>query len=215
MDWHLVVGLQTISPMRTLLVVMTVAMLAGNAWGQTPSPVKPTAPTPETPMTAKDRVGYVVDGNASPRSLLAGVFIAGWDTAIDSPPEWQRKWSGYGKRYMARECDLAVANSLEAGIGALWDEDPRYVRQSSGRVASRIGHAVRTAFTARRHGAEIPAYARYTANVGDAFIAEAWLPPSASRPGDRTFRIAGAFIGQSLANLWEEFWPDVRSKLHH
>jgi hypothetical protein len=201
--------------MRTLLTMMGVVLMAANLSAQTRPPVTPVAPTPETPMTAADRVGWVVDGNVSPRSLAAGVVVAGWNTAINSPPEWERRWSGYGKRYMAREINLATSNGLEAGVGALWDEDPRYVRERSGRITSRVSHAVRTAFTARRHGAEIPAYARYTATVGAAFIAEAWLPPSASRPRDRTLRIAGAFVGRSLANLWVEFWPDIRARLHH
>jgi hypothetical protein len=116
---------------------------------------------------------------------------------------------------MWREADLAVTNGLEAGVGLFWDEDPRYFRESTGPIVNRIGHAVRTAFVARRRDVEIPAYARYTANVASVFIAEKWLPPSASTANDRTRRLASAFIGRSLANLWEEFWPDIRARVRH
>jgi hypothetical protein len=115
---------------------------------------------------------------------------------------------------MAREINLPVANGLEAAVGALWDEDPRYVRAPEGPMAARAGHAVRYAFVARRHDAEVPAYARYMADVSAVFIADAWLPPSASTARATTLRIASAFAGRSLANLWQEFWPDVRKHLH-
>lgn len=203
--------------MRVVLVALALLAVTPCAYAQSqnPIPVTAVAPNPPAPMTGKDRIGWVVDGNASPRSLLAGFIVSGWNTGINTPPEWGRTWSGYGKRYMAREGDLAVSNTMEAGLGALWDEDPRYVRAGHGRLTARIGHAVRYAFVARRRDDEIPAYARYTANVGIAFIGNAWRPPSASRAGDRTLTIAGSFVGRSLANLWEEFWPDVRARLHH
>lgn len=203
--------------MRVVSIALAVFAFAAGASAQShqPVPVTAVAPNPPSPITGRERIGWVVDGNASPRSLLAGFVVSGWSTAVDSPPEWDRTWSGYGRRYMAREANLAVSNSMEAGLGALWGEDPRYFRAGSGRLVVRIGHAVRYAFVARRHDDEIPAYARYTANVGTVFIASAWRPPSASRADNRTIAIAESFVGRSLANLWGEFWPDVRARLHH
>ncbi|HVZ20323.1 MAG TPA: hypothetical protein VG871_04635 [Vicinamibacterales bacterium] len=199
--------------MRRIVLSLVFVMFASVASAQ--SPVRAAAPNPPVPMTGEARVGWVVDGNASPRSLLAGFVVAGWNTAVDSPPEWQRTWNGFGKRYMAREGNVAVSNGIEAGVGALWDEDPRYFRAAPGSTfMARIGHAVRDAVVARRHDHAIPAYARYTANVGTVFIAESWLPPSASTAGNRTLRIGSALGGRALANLWQEFWPDVRTRLH-
>jgi len=201
--------------MRIAVIALCVAVVAVDVSAQTPVPVTAVAPNPPTPMTGKARVGWVVDGSASPRSLLAGTVVAGWSTAIDSPSEWGRGWDGYGKRYMAREADLAVSNTIEAGLGALWDEDPRYFRAEPGPIKARIAHALRGAVLARRHDSDIPAFARYTANVGGVFIGHLWRPASASTPANETLSLAGAVVGRSLANLWEEFWPDVRRRLHH
>ena len=197
-----------------LLGVLVVLAPAASVSAQTPvTAVAPDSPPP--PMTGKERIDWVVAGNASLRSLAAGVVIAGWDTAVNTPPEWRRTWDGYGKRYMTREVDLAVANSMEAGLGMLWDEDPRYFRAAHGPLKARIGHALRETFMARRHDGEIPAYGRYTANVAGVFIGNLYRPPSASTAGNTTISIAESFVGKSLANLWEEFWPDVVRRVHH
>jgi hypothetical protein len=198
--------------MRLTVLVLGVLMFASVAGAQ--SRVGDAPANSPAPLTGEGRVAWVVAGNASPRSLLAGVVVAGWNTLIDTPPEWQKTWGGFGKRYVAREGNVAVSNGIEAGVGALWDEDPRYVRaDAESTFMARVGHAVRYAIVARRHGREIPAYARYGANVSTVFIAESWLPPSASTAGNRTMRIGSAIGGRALANLWQEFWPDVAAKL--
>ena len=43
------------------------------------------------------------------------------------PQEWEQTWSGFGKRYLEREVDVAISNTMEAGLGAIWGEDPRYI----------------------------------------------------------------------------------------
>ena len=80
------------------------------------------------PIDAAGRVEWTLDGTVGPRSLfIVGPLAAGWETAWNVPKEWGRSWSGAGKRYLAREADVAISNTMEAGLGALWGEDPRYI----------------------------------------------------------------------------------------
>ena len=177
---------------------------------QSPAPADA---SPAGAITPGERVEWVVRGNASPQSLAAGVFVAGWDTAVDVPEEWGRGWSGFGKRYLDREGHIAVSNGLEASLGAAWHEDPRYFRSMANRPGERAVHAVRAAFVARRGDHDAPAFARYAATIGSALVENSWLPPSATTGGMTTWRIGSAYIGRALGNLWAEFWPDVRQRL--
>jgi hypothetical protein len=178
-------------------------------------PSRAAAQSPALPsgMTGAERLEWVVDGNASPKSLGVGVIVAGWNTAVDVPSEWHRDWNGFGRRYLDREAHIGVSNGIEAGLGAAWAEDPRYVRAGGDHVGSRVDDAVRGAFLARRHGQRVPAWARYIAVPASALIENGWLPPSATTGGMTTWRIGSAFIGRALGNLWTEFWPDVRDRL--
>jgi hypothetical protein len=49
--------------------------------------------------------------------------------------------------------------------------------------------------------------------VSGSVIENAWLPPSAATRSRTTARVASNFAGQLAANLWTEFWPDLRRRL--
>lgn len=72
------------------------------------------------PIDTAQRVGWVTASVVSPTSLSAGVFVAGFGTAIDFPPEWHRSVEGFGRRYVSRDAAIVVSNGLEAGLGSMW-----------------------------------------------------------------------------------------------
>jgi hypothetical protein len=200
--------------MRALTAACLIAgLIASVPQGAAAQTAAPADASPAGAVTGGERVEWVVRGNASPQSLAAGVFVAGWDTAVNVPDEWRREWSGFGKRYLDREAHIAVSNGLEAALGAAWREDPRYFRSSANRLGDRTMHALRSAFIARRGAHDGPAWARYAATVGSALVENSWLPPSATTGGMTTWRIGSAYIGRAVGNLWAEFWPDVRDRL--
>jgi hypothetical protein len=165
------------------------------------------------PITGAERAEWVVGGSLGVRSLAVGVFTSTFLTAVNDPEEWQRSWSGFGKRYGSREATVTISNSVEAGVGSLWGEDPRYDRRGRGRVWHRIGHALKAGVTARgRDGRLHPAWARYGGVVTSHLVARTWLPPSATTTGATTWRMSGAVLGRMAGNAFEEFWPDVRER---
>lgn len=166
------------------------------------------------PIEPRQRVDWIVGGTFGPRSLGVGVLAAAWQTAVNTPDEWGRTWRGAGKRYLAREADVAISNTMEAGLGAIWGEEPRYIPAPPGSVRSRARHAVKTVMLAqRRDGHLAPAWGRYVGNVLNNVIENAWLPPSVTTPGQTAIRSANGFLGRLAGNLWEEFWPDLRRRL--
>jgi len=70
----------------------------------------------------------VIKSTVGPVSLAAGLFSAGFGTAMNRPREYDPHWEGFGKRYGMRLTGIATGNAMEATIGPLWGEDPRYFR---------------------------------------------------------------------------------------
>jgi hypothetical protein len=192
----------------TAAFTIALLLLAGTARAQAP---QQTAADPYQPITSSERVVWVISGVVAPQNLGVGVLSAGWLTALNEPEEWGRSWSGFGKRYLEREADVAIANTIEAGLGSLWGEDPRYRRSGQGRIWSRVGYAAsRTVLSPRRDGRARPAWARFAAKTLNTPIENTWLPPSATTGSAVAVRIADGFLGRFGGNLWGEFWPDLR-----
>jgi hypothetical protein len=167
-------------------------------------------------ITGVERINWIVDGMLGPRSLGVGVLAATWQTSLRIPDEWSRSAFGFRERYLQREADVAISNTIEAGLGALWDEDPRYFRAQSRSARARVAHAVKTVVLAPRpDGRFKPAWGRFAGNVVNNVIENAWLPSSMTTPGQTALRSANGLLGRLAGNLWEEFWPDIRSRLSH
>jgi len=183
--------------------------LPAPAFCQAPAP--PLAAESYVPITGMQRINWTVDGTVGKRSLtVVGPLATVWQTAFNSPEEWGRGVSGLAKRYAQREADVALSNSIEAGLGALWGEDPRYIRSGRKGIWPRARYAMKTVFLAqRRDGSLKPAWGRYAGNTLNNVIENAWLPPSVTTPGQTVMRSALGFLGRLGGNAWEEFWPDV------
>lgn len=198
-----------------------------SARAQTPSGTFPSAillpPTSATdptatdyvPITTRERVDWIVGGTVGVRSLtVVGPLAAGWLTLFNSPEEWGRTWKGVGQRYAQREADVAISNTLEGGLGALWGEDPRYIRSGRRGIMPRARYAMKTVLMAQRPDGHLaPAWGRYVGNTLNNVIENAWLPPSQTTAGSTAARSALGFASRLGGNLWEEFWPDVKARL--
>ncbi len=168
------------------------------------------------PISAQERIDWVVKGTIGPASLTGGLFSAGWGTLFDQPKTYGPHWEGFGDRYGMRLSGLAVSNTMEAGLGAIWGEDPRYTRDGGAPFSHRIGHAVKMTFLAEnRNGNLMPAYARFIAIPGSNFLSNAWRAPGDDSAGNAAVRTGLGFFGRLGSNTFDEFWPDVRQKLFH
>src|SRR5262249_53006013 len=144
----------------------------------------------DTPMTTTDRVRWIIDDTLGFRSIaIVGPMGAAFQTAVNTPPEWQRSWHGLAKRYLQREADVALSDTITAGLGAAWGEDLLDRRLGHGSISTRVRYAIAKAFVAKRADQkEHPAWARYAGNILNNVIENAWLPPSATTFGQTTAR---------------------------
>jgi hypothetical protein len=169
------------------------------------------------PINGKERIQWVVQTTVGPEGLAGELFGAGWDTLFNSPPkEYGTHWQGYGDRVGMSVAGNAVSNTMEAGFGAVWGEDPRYFRDGSGSFGHRLGHAAKMTFMAEdRNGNAMPAYARFIAIPGSNFLSNAWRAPGDDDVNRATVRTGIGFLGRFGSNVFDEFWPDFKQKLFH
>ncbi len=200
------------------LVLATVA-----ASGQTPncaetkqSQAERNLPVPLSyqPITGRERAKWFLQSTIGAQSLAGGLFSAGFGTAIDSPKEYGSHWEGYGKRYGMRLTGVSTGNAMEAGIGALWGEDPRYFRAPGRPFGDRLQNVMKMTFVARRQsGNFIPAYARYIGISGNNVLSNTWRADSEADTRHAAVRTVLGFAGRMGSNAFQEFWPDLRRRI--
>ena len=168
------------------------------------------AQTTPTPITAEGRLKWFAESTVGPDSLAGGVVSAAWGTLFNSPREYGPHWDGFGKRYGMRLTGISTGNAMEASLGAIWGEDPRYFRAEGAPFKNRVGHVIKMTFLAQKSdGGIMPAYARYSAIAGNNFLSNAWRADSEATVGRAFFRIGMGVLGRMGSNAFEEFWPDV------
>lgn len=151
-----------------------------------------------------------------PESLTAGLFTAGFSTALNHPREYGPHWDGFGKRYGMRLTGIATSNAIEAELGSLWGEDPRYFDSPDRGFGGRVKHAFVMTFAAYRpDGRLAPAYARFVAIPANNFISNSWRADSEANTSNALARTGWGFLGRLGSNTFNEFWPTVQRHVFH
>lgn len=208
-------------PAKGLLVYVSIFFLfALAAASQTPGTLAaPGAPanagnSKYRPLNGQGRLNWFAESTVGPPSLIGGTISAGWGTLFNSPKEYGPHWAGFGKRYGMRFTGVSVGNAMEASLGAIWGEDPRYIRATGQPFKSRVGRVVKMTFLAYdRDGRTMPAYARYIAIPGNNFLSNTWRADSEADASDAVQRTLTGFLGRMAGNAFQEFWPSVSKHL--
>lgn len=182
------------------------------------APVVPQqAKTAYVPITPEQRLKWFVRSTAGIESLVfAGPISAGWGTAFHHPPEYNTSWEGFSQRYGMRLTGVSTGNAMEAGLGALWGEDPRYFRTEGQPFKKRVVNIIDLTFRAYRDdGQRHFAYARMAGNVGNNFLSNTWRVPSQSNAGDAGIRVLEGIAGKAVGNAAYEFVPQLLKWLRH
>jgi len=192
---------------KLILILAAAAAMSAQSVGSDPG-------LKYTPPTATDRVKFVIKGTVGLPNLAAGVVTSGISTWQNSPVEYGPHWEGFGKRYGIRLAAGAEGQTIEAGLGSLWGEDPRYVRMPDQPFKKRIGNIVKMTFMAtNRNGDPMPAYARYIAVPGNSFLSNTWRVDSHADTNSALARIPMSFVNRIISNAFTEFFPDFRERL--
>ena len=194
--------------MKKLLAVLFLAL---PLFGQSDPAI--TAPVPSyKPITGKERFKWFAISTAGPMSLfVTGPLSAALSTATNSPKEYGPHWEGFADRYGMRLTGVSTGNAMEAGLGALWHEDPRHFRMPDRTFGARVKYVMVSAFIApHADGRFHPAYARYVGIVGNNFLSNTWRVPSDNSAGDAALRSVYGVLGRMGSDAFAEFWPDIK-----
>jgi hypothetical protein len=168
------------------------------------------------PITPEDRLQWFARATVGPKSLLGGVFSAGFGTAIDHPHEYGTHWVGFGQRYGMRLTGVSTSNAIEAGLGSAWGEDPRYFHTVDQPFAARLKNIVDLTFRAyRSDGERHPAFARYIAIFGNNFASNSWRVPSDSNWQHAMVRSGEGFGARFISDTFNEFGSEVWRRVRH
>jgi hypothetical protein len=168
---------------------------------------------PYQPIAPQESFRWFLTSTIGLPHRVGGLFVSAFGTAVDRPEEYGPHWGGFADRYGMRIACGASGNLMEAGVGRMLREDPRYFRVPQRPLKSRIGNVARLTFTARDYdGSFGPAYARYVATFGNEFLSNTWRVQSEANSHGALLRTAGDFAGRMAANAWDEFWPDVKKR---
>jgi hypothetical protein len=193
--------------------VLALSLLPACAVAQETVPTIPVAPI-YVPPTVAERVHWVVQGTASIPVIGVNAIDSAWSTRVNWPEEWGRGPKGFARRFADETAYGTISDAIEAGVGTLWGEDPRYQRAAPGSHWRRVRHALTaTVLAPRRDGRTAPAWGRFGAIAAATEIQNTWLPPSARTPGAVAWRVADDLIWRAAANVWDEFWPDLRRRV--
>jgi hypothetical protein len=167
------------------------------------------------PITGKQRLDWFVVTTVGPKSLLGGLFSAGYGTAVNKPKEYGPHWEGFGKRYGMRLTGVSTSNAMEAGLGAIWGEDPRYFHTVHQTFGGRVKNVLDLTFRGYgRDGKRHPAYARYIAIMGSNFLSNTWRASSENDAQDAALRTLEGFGSRALSNAFSEFVTGLWKRRH-
>jgi hypothetical protein len=211
---------------NSLRVIAVLALLApgvpASAQNVPSKPDQPAAP-PNAPsasikpyhaITPRQRLQWFAESTVGPETLAVGLFSAGIGTARDAPREYGGHWGGFAERYGMRLTGVSTGNAMEAGLGVIWGEDPRYFRAYHQSFAGRIRNVVGMSFLAHNRSGQVsPAYARYVAMPGNNFLSNTWRANSEANNRAAAVRTGLGFLGLMGKNAFTEFWPDVNRRV--
>ena len=175
------------------------------------------------PQTGREKFEETVGLLFRPATALSLGLAAGIAQANNAPKEWGQGSEGYGHRLGVFAGLLATRQSLLFTTSRLDHEDLRRLRSEKTGFWPRTGDAIKFAFEARRDNGSVGfAYARFVSDFGTGILARQLYPnqpaagtPANNQPRGSVLQFGIATIGADvLGNVFFEFSPDIRAKLH-
>ena len=183
------------------------AIVPANAHAQT-------QPGSLPPISVTDKLRIHALRVITPDKWLGWAAYSGIQQLRNDPREWGQGATGYGRRVAANAGYTAVRNALGFGLDSALREDPRYYKSKRTGFKPRTAAALRQIFICRTDGGdEAFAVWRFGSAYGAGFIANAWMPKSASTISDAIINGTLSIAADGGANLFYEFWPDIRKRL--
>ena len=177
-------------------------------------------------FTPKMRLDAFVSSSVTDQAAIGALFFGSLAQFQNSPSEWGRGWSGFGKRAGSRYAQNMTKGLAEFTVGTVLGTDPRPVSYSSDPLISnyrpglspRIGHAFVDFLTTRiskgdGKGSRLPNLPLFAGAAASAFVGNTWYPQTQTTAKEVGIRAASS-LGTALAGrFYNEFKPEVNRLL--
>src|SRR3954468_13251421 len=177
----------------------------------------PNAPSSYKPLTPGGKLKLAAFDAVHPLRIVGAAVSAGIAQASDPYPEWGDGGEGYAKRFGAAVADEASGHIFKGFLfPTILRTDPRYFRKGEGGAGHRIGYALTRVFVTRTDSGHATINAsEFLGAASSAALSTVYYPRSGSSTSDAVSR-AGLGIASDMGwNVFKEFWPDIKRKLHH
>jgi hypothetical protein len=193
-----------------IFIVLTIVGLQAQ-----PSSAASAGEPSEDLFTFQQRMEWASRNAVSLRRVAGYAVSSAIATATNSPREYGPHWDGYGKRVGLRMSTGATGLFMEAAIGSLWGEDPRYQRAAGQPLKARLWNVAKMTVMARNVNGELrPAYARYISISANSYASNLWRADSQATPSRAAGRIPVSLLDRMIANTFSEFAPDLMRPFH-
>jgi len=176
------------------------------------------APDDAPSIEVHDKLRIYVKRIASPSAVAGAILSAGLSEATNTPGAYGRTWEGYGKRFGTAYARIGIRNTVAFGFDSALHLDPRFFRAPDGySPGSRALHAALQVLIAHTDsGGRNFAYGSVIGAFAAGQASALWLPHRTDgKVGDGLINAGIQIATNAGRNVFREFLPDIRRKLHH
>ena len=167
-------------------------------------------------LSKEQKTELAVHATLDPFNLVGAFVLAGASELSDSDRGYGWGPGGYAKRVGARLADVADGTMLAGAVyPILLHQDPRFFRQGTGTIRSRVRHALIAPFVCRGDNQKPqPNYSNLLGNFTAGAISNAYYPASDRGVSLTLVNSSIVTLEGSLGNIGLEFAPDVSAWWH-
>lgn len=167
-------------------------------------------PAEPSRLTERMRFKGYLQNTFGPIPLTTAVVGAGFSHLLDSPTEWERGGSGYGKRVGNSLGFNAVRQTIAYGVSYAFQEDNRYFASGKKGFWPRTLYAATSPVMASHlDGHRSVSISSMSGIVGASFLSRTWSPSSWQGADNVATTIVLTYAYTAGFNFTREFVPDL------
>jgi hypothetical protein len=168
------------------------------------------------PLSNGQKTDLAVHAAVDPFNVIGAFVLGGIDEVTDSYKGYGWGPAGYFKRAGANLADVTDATMLASAVyPILLHQDPRFFRQGTGTIGSRVRHALAAAFVCRGdNGQKQPNYSNLLGNFTAGAISNTYYPHAQRGTGLTLLNSSIVTVEGSAGTLALEFGPDISAWWH-
>lgn len=175
------------------------------------------ANTKVPPLTISEKFWLATEGTFDYSALISIAFQSAIEEASNTYPEFHHGGTAYGRYYWHTLADAGVENYFVGAIfPVITHEDPRYYTLFRGGFFHRAGYALsRLVITKNDAGARRVNFSEILGSAVAAEVSTYYYPRQERNTGEALERWGSQLLNDGVANVVQEFWPDIHDKILH